>query len=62
MRALKALYSHMHDQLHPPLAKKIISLRYAGSLTIVANAHAWLQELYFWQTSRCLPPQCRDLC
>ena len=32
--------------------KNIISLRYAGSLGIVANAHAWLQELYFWQTSR----------
>jgi hypothetical protein len=52
----------VHDQLPPPLLKNIISLRYAGSLAIVANAHAWLQELYFWQTSRCLPPQCRDLC
>jgi hypothetical protein len=42
----------VHDQLPPPLWKNIISLRYAGSLAIVANAHAWLQELYFWQTSR----------
>ena len=42
----------MHDQLPPPLWKNIISLWYAGSLAIVANAHAWLQELYFWQTSR----------
>ena len=37
---------------HPPLQKNIISLRYAGSRAIVANAHAWLQELYFWQTPR----------
>ena len=42
----------MHDQLPPLLWKNIISLQYAGSLEIVANAHAWLQELYFWQTSR----------
>src|ERR1700722_3129123 len=35
-----------------PLWKNIISLRYAGSPAIVANAHAWLQELYFWQTSQ----------
>ena len=26
----------------PPLAKNIISLRYAGSRAIVVNAHAWL--------------------
>ena len=32
--------------------KNIISLQYAGSRAIVANAHAWLQELYFWQTPR----------
>ena len=46
------LYSDVHDQLLPPFQKNIISLRYAGSRAIVANAHAWLQELYFWQTSR----------
>ena len=36
-----------------PLWQNIFfSLRYTGSLETVANAHAWLQELYFWQTSR----------
>jgi hypothetical protein len=37
-------YSDVHDQLPPPLSKNIISLQYAGSLAIVANAHAWLHE------------------
>ena len=42
---------------HPPLKKKYISLRYAGSpnrhqlyIVTVAKPYAWLQELCFWRT------------
>jgi hypothetical protein len=35
----------------PPSLEKYYFASVRG-LAIVANAHAWLQELYFWQTSR----------
>ena len=56
-------YSHVHDQLHPPLAKK----KYFASVRGFANNHSErpclaARTLLLVDFAIGLPPQCRDLC